>query len=55
MHILVTGNIAVVGGDNNTKSCFKNCTPFTRFVTHLNDEHVKTAENLIMRFNNEFV
>ena len=25
---------------------FKNCTPFTRYVTHVNDEHVETAENL---------
>ena len=24
----------------------KNCAPFTRCVTHINDEHVETAENL---------
>ena len=24
---------------------FKNCAPFTRCVTHINDEHVETAEN----------
>ena len=28
-YILVTGNINVTGGDNNTKVVFKNCTPFT--------------------------
>ena len=25
---------------------FKNCAPFTRCVTHINDEHVETAENV---------
>ena len=45
-YILVTGDIKVIGGDDNTKVCFKNCSPFIRCVTHLNDEHVETAENL---------
>ena len=45
-YILVTGNIAVVNGNNNTKDCFKNCNPFIRCVTHLFDEHVETADNL---------
>ena len=26
-YILVTGNITVTGGDNNTKVAFKNCAP----------------------------
>ena len=42
----MTGNIAVVGGDQNTEIAFKNCSPFTRCVTHLNDKHVETTENL---------
>ena len=46
VYILVTGNIAVVNGDNNTQVCFKSCSYFTRFVTRLNDEHVETADNL---------
>ena len=50
-YILVTGNIAFVGGGNNTKVCFKNYTPFTRWVTHLNDERVETAENLDLIMN----
>ena len=50
-YILVTGNIAFVGGGNNTKVCFKNCTPFTRWVTHLNDERTETAENLDLIMN----
>ena len=45
-YILVTGNITAAGGDANTKAAFKNCAPFTRCVTHINDEHVETAENL---------
>ena len=45
-YILVTGDIkvAAVAIDNN--AAFKNCAPFTRCVTHINDEHVETAENL---------
>ena len=33
-----------VTGDTNVT--FKHCAPFTRCVTHINDEHVETAENL---------
>ena len=53
-YIFVQGDIAVVGGSNNTKICFKNDAPFTRCVTHLNDEHVETAEklNLVMNLYN---
>ena len=50
-YILVTGDIKVVGGNNNTSICFKNCSPFTRPVIHLNDEHVETAENLNLVMN----
>ena len=50
-YILVTGNIAVVNRDNNTKVCFKNCAPFTRCVTYLNDEHVEAVENLDLIIN----
>ena len=45
-YILVTGNITATGGNANTKGAFKNCAPFTRCVTHVNDKHVTTAENL---------
>ena len=30
----------------NTNVAFKNCAPFTRYVTNVNDEHVETAEKL---------
>ena len=44
--ILVTGDTTATGGDANTKVAFKNCAPFTKCVTHLNDEHVDNADNL---------
>ena len=47
-YILVTGDITAAGGNANTKVAFKNCAPFTRCVTHINDEHIDTAENLDM-------
>ena len=45
-YILVTGDITAAGGDANTKAAFKNCASFTKWVTHINDEHVDNAENL---------
>ena len=45
-YILVTGDIKVAGVAADTNVAFKNCVPFTRCVTHINDEHVETAENL---------
>ena len=48
---LSAGDIAIVGGNNKTKLCFKNCSPFIRWVTHLNDEHVEAAENLNLVMN----
>ena len=29
-YILVTGNINITGGDDNTKAAFKNCVPFKK-------------------------
>ena len=45
-YILVTGDITATGGDANTKVAFKNCAPFTEWVTHINDGHVDNANNL---------
>ena len=36
--------VAAVAADTNV--AFKTCAHFTRYVTHINDEHVETAENL---------
>ena len=47
VYILVTGDIKVADvAAANTNIAFKICAPFIRCVTHINDEHVKTAENL---------
>ena len=42
----MTGDIKVADVAASTNVAFKNCVPFTRCVTHINDEHVETAENL---------
>ena len=34
------------GGNANKKVAFKNCAPFTKCVTRINNEHVDNAENL---------
>ena len=43
-HILVTGDIKVTNIAADTNAAFTNCARFTRCVTHINDEHVQTAE-----------
>ena len=45
-YILVTGDITATGGDANNKDVFKNYAPFTKCITHINDEHVDDADNL---------
>ena len=45
-YILVTGEIKIADIAADTNVAFKNCAPFLRCVTHINDEHVETAENL---------
>ena len=43
---LVTGNLTATGGNANTRVSFKNCAPFSKCITHINDEHVDGAYNL---------
>ena len=45
-YILVTGDIRASDVAADTNVAFKNCAPFKRCVTHINDEHVETAKNL---------
>ena len=45
-YILVTGDIKIADIAADTNVAFKNCASFTRCITHINDEHVETAENL---------
>ena len=42
-YILVTGNITVTGGNNNTKVAFKNCAPFNKCRTEINETFVDDA------------
>ena len=39
-YIPVTGNITATVGDATARAASKNCTPFTKCITHINDEHV---------------
>ena len=43
-YILVTGNITVTGGNNNTKVAFKNCAPFNKCRTEINETFVDEAD-----------
>ena len=45
-YILVIGDITAIGGSANTKVAFKNCAPFRKRVTHINDQHVDNADDL---------
>ena len=42
-YILVTGNINVTGGDANTKVAFKNCAPFRKCRTEINETFIDEA------------
>ena len=42
----MTVDIKVANIIADTNVAFKNCAPFTKCVTHINDEHVETVENL---------
>ena len=44
--MLVTENVEIVAAGANTNVAFKLRVPFTRCVTHINDEHIDIAENL---------
>ena len=50
-YILVTGDIKVQGGNDNTRTAIKNCHPFPRASFKLNDEQADTAENLDLTMN----
>ena len=45
-YILVTGDITAAYSNENINFTFKNCASFTRYVTHINDEHIDTAKNI---------
>ena len=43
-YILVAGNINVTGGDANTKVAFKNCAPFRKCRTEINETFFDDAQ-----------
>ena len=45
-YILVTGIINVKGGGDNTKVAFKNCAPFKKCRTEINEIFVDGADNI---------
>ena len=45
-YILVTENIAVVGGSNNTKVAFENCAPFRKYRTKIDETFIDEAEHV---------
>ena len=45
-YILVTGDIAVAGGNTNTKVALKNCAPFRKCGTEINDTSIDEAEHI---------
>ena len=45
-YILVTGNTNVTGGDANTKVAFKNCAPFRKCRTEINETFVDDAQHI---------
>ena len=44
-YVLVTGNISVVGADDNTKVVFKNCVPFRKCRTEINETFNDEADH----------
>ena len=45
-YVLVAGDKTVTNGDENTDAAFKNFAPFTKCITHINDDHIDTAEDI---------
>ena len=48
-YILITGEITAAGGNAKTQIAVKNCTPFTKCISHISDEHVDGADNCDIR------
>ena len=49
-YILVTGNVTVNGGDNNIKVAFKNCVPFEKCRTEINETFVEVKLLMLIIF-----
>ena len=42
-YFLVTGDITVGHNNDDFETPFKNCAPFRKYITHINDEHIVAA------------
>ena len=52
-HIFIAGDITAIGSVANTRLAFRSCAPFTKCITHINDEDVGANNfNIIMRMYN---
>ena len=38
--------MTATNNDSDTNVAFKNCALFTKCITHINNEHIHTAENI---------
>ena len=45
-YILVAGDLTAIGGDGHTRIAFRNCAASTKYLNHINNEHVDNADNL---------
>ena len=45
-YVLVTRNIAIVGANNNIKVALKNCAPFRKCRTEINETFIDEAEHI---------
>ena len=43
---MATRNITVTGADNNTEVAFRNCTPFRKCKTEINETFIDEAEHI---------
>ena len=51
-YVLITGNIAIVGADDNTKVPFKNFVPFTKYRTEINGTFIDEAQHTMLQYYN---
>ena len=48
-YVLVTGNIAIVGADDNTKVAFKNFVPFRKYRAKINGTFIDEAQHTLLQ------
>ena len=51
-YVLVTGNIAIVGADDNTKVAFKTFVPFRKYRTEINRTCIDEAQHTMLQYYN---